>query len=237
MPEAAHGITTNGDQPLLHVDQKKSFERRLAPGGLRSLSSPLGSWAVDCLVDKAPWRPLPPFDPSERASIVRLAVGRAFDAGKTALARGRGAYEAKAALKDGHLGFEPNIVRLLQVCAAEPSRPLEPLELTALLAADSLAWRLGIKRPPLVTNDNSCPHLAQWLQELREELVSAGGRPSILDLNAFFQTLVRFWDINMTIPAASSRQAEANRDDTCISTHLPRQPQKTLGATKLIHEP
>src|SRR5215204_6012045 len=112
MPEAPNDITSTEDGRRLHVDHSKSLQRRLAPGGLRPLFSSLGSWAVDRLIDKAPWRPLPPFEASARASIARLAVGRAFDAGRTALASARGEYEAKATLKRGHLGLEPNIVRI-----------------------------------------------------------------------------------------------------------------------------
>lgn len=193
----------------LHVDQKCDLRLRLAKTFPLSLGSPIGSWGVDGFIEDAPWRPLPPCDAPQNLTL-RLVVLLAWDAARTAQARARGENEARAVLTRGYSDSNVNLLKTLTRAASRPDRPLTPDEMSVLIQAVSLCRRLGVNGPPEVADDNTCPALATWLHEVREKISFRAGRQSLVDVNVFFETLLRFWDGSMTRRAASSRRANVN---------------------------
>lgn len=89
----------------------------------------------------------------------------------------------------------------------------------AWLCAELIASELELELPPVIGDDGTYAELAAWLETLKTQGSAGPGRPSTFDLNAFFQSLVGFWDRNMNFPAPQSRRPYAESRKNRVSFH------------------
>ena len=208
-------ISMTSGEHKFHVDGKKGLARRFPATFPLPLFSPKGAWQIDTLAEHALWRVTVP---DQAITFSRLAVHRAWQAARTIIGQKRGEFEARSVLQKGYLDEQENPIRELQIAADHPEFPLSLSATEAWLCAKLLAGRLDLLPPPEIAGDGTCLNLAAWLKTL-ETQVSATGRTRTFDLNAFFQSLVGFWDRNMNFRAPSSWRRDAETRRHRISFH------------------
>jgi hypothetical protein len=161
--------------PLGSNDDARTIKRRLIDA--------VGAWRVDPMVSSIPWHAdvTDPLDNEQKAVAVRLAVLRAWEAGRAAESRRRGRREAALLVRRGDPLFDDQCLPHL---VAKPEQD-SPRGLMLRLAADAAAIRLGIE---LGGGTDAADRLREAASGERHQ-----GRAAAEEVPAFIRSLANWW--------------------------------------------
>jgi hypothetical protein len=209
-----------------HVDGLKGLKHRLRDDFPYRSVKPVGSWQMDSHAQLIPWRE--EIKTEDQITFVRLAVGRAWEAGRAALARQRSRREARLVAAKGILEpakWKPatrHPVRRVKGGARKLRAVIESLEeqdvVGALRKASQLGQHLGVDSAPaervvlwLECGQKTLDEFMLWCLTIEKAAAGRPGDKGQYELDAFIRSLASWWSRNTGKRPQKTRPTERKK--------------------------